>query len=263
MRDKLKDREYFESYISELDEMVAMNKSNLDRGLIPEGRVNWVKMNTFNYQLNKAVAMYSSGYSLEEISEQLSSAISDFFADAWTDKTTKVHLKSGEYIDQYTIEPYGKMLRMLSMGYLLNLPEEIFSILIKKIDQDNICDDLFEFFISKRLNGRVTSCEENYDKEESVILKVYEKLRTSIQQGTSSEASKSVESFLKKDFNHKHSGFFNSHKSRANVYFGYWSFESAAIVAALGLDDSSFRDNEYYPKDLVDYFRSQNREEVT
>jgi hypothetical protein len=46
-------------------------------------------------------------------------------------------------------------------------------------------------------------------------------------------------------------------------YFGYWSFESAAIVAALGLDDSSFRDNEYYPKDLVDYFRSQNGEEVT
>ena len=39
-------------------------------------------------------------------------------------------------------------------------------------------------------------------------------------------------------------------------YYGRWSFESAVIVAILDLDDSKFRENEYYPKNLVDYYRS-------
>jgi hypothetical protein len=39
-------------------------------------------------------------------------------------------------------------------------------------------------------------------------------------------------------------------------YYGRWSFEAAAVVAIKGLDDASFRDNPYYPKDLVDYYRN-------
>ncbi|SMG29053.1 PoNe immunity protein domain-containing protein [Agreia pratensis] len=34
-------------------------------------------------------------------------------------------------------------------------------------------------------------------------------------------------------------------------YGGYWCFEAAAVVKLLGIDDSSFRDNEFYPADLV------------
>jgi hypothetical protein len=33
--------------------------------------------------------------------------------------------------------------------------------------------------------------------------------------------------------------------------FGYWSFETAAIVKIIGLYDSSFRDPQYYPRDLI------------
>lgn len=35
------------------------------------------------------------------------------------------------------------------------------------------------------------------------------------------------------------------------LYWGYWAFEALGVVKALGLDDSSFRENEYYPRDLV------------
>lgn len=34
-------------------------------------------------------------------------------------------------------------------------------------------------------------------------------------------------------------------------YAGYWSFESALVVKLFDIDDSSFRDNVYYPVDLV------------
>ena len=40
-------------------------------------------------------------------------------------------------------------------------------------------------------------------------------------------------------------------------YYGYWSWEAAAVTVILRIDDSSYRDKPYYPKDLVDYARSQ------
>ncbi|MFT4220233.1 MAG: DUF1911 domain-containing protein [Microbacterium sp.] len=35
------------------------------------------------------------------------------------------------------------------------------------------------------------------------------------------------------------------------LYYGYWAFEVLGVVTALGVDDASFRDNEYYPRDLL------------
>lgn len=34
-------------------------------------------------------------------------------------------------------------------------------------------------------------------------------------------------------------------------YWGYWAFEAIGVVAALNLDDASFRDDEHYPRDLA------------
>jgi hypothetical protein len=41
------------------------------------------------------------------------------------------------------------------------------------------------------------------------------------------------------------------HKSQWNIHSGYWSFESGALVKILGLDDSSLKDTQYYPYDMV------------
>lgn len=39
------------------------------------------------------------------------------------------------------------------------------------------------------------------------------------------------------------------------IHFGYWSFESGLVTLLYGLDDSSYRDMTFYPKDLVDWAR--------
>jgi hypothetical protein len=39
-------------------------------------------------------------------------------------------------------------------------------------------------------------------------------------------------------------------------FIGYWSWEAAATVWVLKIDDSSFRDMRFYPRDLVDFARS-------
>ena len=38
-------------------------------------------------------------------------------------------------------------------------------------------------------------------------------------------------------------------------YYGYWSFEAAAVCVIHGIDDASFRDHMVYPKDLADWAR--------
>ena len=43
----------------------------------------------------------------------------------------------------------------------------------------------------------------------------------------------------------------DDHKSKWNIHTGYWSFESGALVKILGLDDSTLKDQPYYPYDMV------------
>jgi hypothetical protein len=44
-----------------------------------------------------------------------------------------------------------------------------------------------------------------------------------------------------------------SHKREGWGYTGYWAYDIAACAKAMGLDDSSFCDHKYYPKDLAHY----------
>lgn len=45
-------------------------------------------------------------------------------------------------------------------------------------------------------------------------------------------------------------------------YKGYWTMESAAFTYLLDIDDSSYRDEITYPKDLIDYARAHPRRTV-
>jgi len=54
--------------------------------------------------------------------------------------------------------------------------------------------------------------------------------------------------------------YYESHTpGREHSYLGLWSFEAAAVAYFLDIDDSSFRDKDFYPRDLADYARSLPR----
>jgi hypothetical protein len=40
-----------------------------------------------------------------------------------------------------------------------------------------------------------------------------------------------------------------------HFFYGYWSWEAAATTWLLNIDDSSYRDKPFYPRDLVDFAR--------
>ncbi|MFT3719732.1 PoNe immunity protein domain-containing protein [Pseudorhodoferax sp.] len=50
--------------------------------------------------------------------------------------------------------------------------------------------------------------------------------------------------------------YYESHKKgREHSYLGLWSFEAAAVTRVLQITDSSYRDKNFYPGDLLDYAR--------
>lgn len=248
MRDNLKDKTYFIEFIEKKERLISRGNSLLNEGKVAVEMIDTFKFDVFDKNLSKVIADYSIGLDLKILKENYINILSDL--NVWKTETTKVYLGT-KYTDRYTVEPHGKMFRMLSLGYLLNISDKEFKILVDKIDDDNISDNLYEFIIKARFPDRVQKRPEEYDTDQSVILKVYDKLRKATEHSDKEEAAKLVKQFLEKDFYHKHSGFYNSHKSKANTYYGYWSFEAAAIVKIMDLDDSSFIDQQYYPKDLV------------
>lgn len=55
-----------------------------------------------------------------------------------------------------------------------------------------------------------------------------------------------------------HDGHLHAVEGEYMPYYGYWSFEAAAVCVIHGIDDSSFRDHILYPKDLADWARQNH-----
>jgi hypothetical protein len=62
-----------------------------------------------------------------------------------------------------------------------------------------------------------------------------------------------LKQYLEKEWykGHANSGWYDNHKSKHATYSGYWCWESGALVKALGLEDSSLKEQLYYPYDMV------------
>lgn len=246
MRDKLKDINYFEEYIKLNNRSILRGITMLQDDKVSDNKINSFKDDIFIKKLRGLIASYSLGDNIESLKQEYYSVLM-YLRECWSGEIVKIRNDR----DQYLLEPHGRMLRMLSLGYLLDIADEDFQVLVDIIDRDNISDNLYEFIIKARFPDRKQKRPEEYDTEHSVILKVYDKLRKAIEQDNKEEASKLVKQFLDKGFYHKHIGFYNAHKKNYNLYFGYWSFEAAAVVKIMELDDSCFIGHQYYPKDLV------------
>jgi hypothetical protein len=152
---------------------------------------------------------------------------------------------------------------MLSIGYLLKVEDNKFNKLVEILDRFTVRDLIYETIIRAKIPTRPKIEEESY----KLILDmpwVYEKLRRAIHENNdeygNESAAEYIRCFIEEDFysRHKEFSFYDHHKSKSNIYYGYWSFESAAIAAILGAETSSFINNKYFPKDMYDYAMQNN-----
>lgn len=247
MRDKFKNERYFEKYDRMLFDSIQNSFIKLEKGVVVEKMIPFYKKSTFSYMLSYCISAYSSGKAIAEVKKRYIDAL-NYMPLGWIPEVVRPYYK-GKRLNEYS-EYY--MLRMLSLGYLLDISEDDFCIMVNLIDRDGVKDYLYECIIRAKLKDRIPITEESYIKP-FYLPNAFKRLRMAITEQDKKKSAKLVREFVEKDFVRylKKSDQYDYHVSEHDIYYGYWSFESAAIVKILGLDDSKFRDCQYYPKDLV------------
>ncbi len=259
-RDKIKNIRYFEEYINKKEESNCRIKSWFINGEINPDRREIMLEKMFQNNIYSLIAKYSAGYPIEELYTDYYDAL-EYMHQSWMVLDNRAYLKDTKY-NHYFGSDYDLMLWMLSLGYLLDVEKQKYILLLEILDRFSVKDLLYETIIKAKISERPPITEESY----KMIMDMpwaYESLRHAVKE-TDDEYGKEcssalIEHFLNKEFYQRHKGFsfYDHHKSDNNIYYGYWSFESAAIADILSVDISPFENNKYFPKDA--YFYKKNR----
>lgn len=223
MRDKLKNLDYFRSFIEEETETIDFFINKLESGELDEDRIIPVKTEIQNTQLGILIAKYSMGAAIDEL-KYLFAGISN------------------EWDAVYSTANYNKKIKMLSLMVLLNvdIKEEMVTLLKNEKEQDWLIGFLLNYLTGKSI---YLECDLLFPEGLSVL-----------KESTISEDKVGcIKKYLEKHWYNKDCGCYEAHKSKENVYYGYWSFEAGAIAKILGIDDSLLKDVKYYPYDLVHF----------
>lgn len=232
MRDSIKSKEYFLNIIEDNSERITKYSEKLEkissRGLDDAGvQVGYIILDSL-YK-NQFIAMYSVGKSIDK-------EIKDTYFK-WIEKAEIVSNDEYSYVD---------LLWLVSIAILLDLKEEVgerLKNMVKKLKMD---DGFIQYLFSPS--------KDNLDKLSFFMPKPYSEWGKII---TASDDEKIIliKKYLTSKWykSHYFMGWYNSHLSDEDIYSGYWSLESGAVVKILGLDDSELKDVAYYPYDLVHY----------
>lgn len=232
-RAQFKDTRHFNAMLKKKDEMLQMLRASNEK-LSQEG-----KLTPFNYwgvameYLDKVYITYSMGEPVEKCY--------DLFLEAakWYDKAW----------DPDAI--YADMIDMISLAYLFQVPDEEFNNIVRYIQQadkkssepDWKPDGILWFIINARMPGGV--------QPDGVIWPDISKELFEITKMQKPQAEVAMKKYLDKWYKlHWEDPWYENHKKEL-AYKGYWSWEAGAITKIMQLDDSSFKDNPYYPYDLV------------
>lgn len=186
---------------------------------------------TFMYQYQMLISKYSMGMPVSNLLEDYKQCVS-LMEKGWRGE-------SG----------YVQMIWMLSIGIMLEIDREVMNKLIALVKRDSLKDYLVDFLIKYRFSswGDLTNDFLHplpYKATHEVITLSTTDKQVSVER---------LKKYLQKEWysGHKGSGWYDDHKSQWGVHFGYWSFESGALVKILGLDDNCLKEQQYYPYDMV------------
>lgn len=223
-RDKRKDEDHFSLIIKSCQE-----KSNEEKKFMIENNCN-TPISYFmlsDLLRGEFVARYSRGDSIRDL-KRLYAEILDSYIASISDS------------DIYNIS-----LEVISLGILFEVDKSKLRQLYDLIKQYKQDDKIFSLFLHPVLQTMDIYPKLRFKKSKSTLM--LEKILSSNKE----DAQILIKDYLENYWYSKENldEVYNSHKKGG--YAGYWSWEAAAIVKVMNLDDSSFKDNEYYPSDLV------------
>ncbi|HDR6300728.1 hypothetical protein COD90_16120 [Bacillus cereus] len=228
--------EYNKEFIQENKEDIKSLEENEKNGIQRYSKDNnsiieGTYLSSFNYELEDIIAKYSLGEAIHTIEGDFDNALIDLG-----------HIGEREV-------GYLNLIWMISLGILLETEKKNLVSLAKLVEKENMNDAVIDFLLCASDIG-YTNMTNRYYKENP-----YAKTREMIElaQTDKKEASKRLQTYMEKEWFKGHYDYEwkNAHKEPG--YVGYWSFETAALVKILELDDTSLKDNNHYPYDLAHY----------
>jgi hypothetical protein len=230
LRDKIKDEAYFQNYFDDESYDLEDYQKSLDNNEIREDRILPVKKSMQKIKYHIMVAKYSAGYPLEDVKEDYIEVLNGMF-QYWADDPE-----------------LSRRINMVSIGIMLEIEDKYFDVLAEFIKETGEKEYAFDYLIHSRKPEWEISDKVRFGGTVFGWIK-------EVTQMSKSDAETFIAEYLERKWYSTHRDFYwyDNHKSKVNTYFGYWCFEVGAIVKIMGLDDSAFKDNQYYPYDLVHY----------
>jgi len=169
------------------------------------------------------------------------------------DEMIEDYLNGIEYLENVgNAEPwYVDVLRMVSLGILLEVDKKDLKRLACAIEKQKIEDALLDFLL-KACDIGWNHNTSRYERK-NPYAKTAEIIQMALHDKDKERASKRLQQYVEKEWikGHNDLDWKNAHKKPG--YVGLWSFEAAALAKILGLDDSALKDNNHYPYDLAHY----------
>ena len=211
-------KEFIDSEIDDLSSYDTNSKKDIDKIVATHG-------NLFKYNLELFETYYSIGDDILK-GESLCVQNIHHIEKSW-------NAQSG----------YVQMITMLSLGILFEIEDSEFNKLVGLVERDNVNDHLIDFLIRYRNPDREQSEKFLWNKPYKGVSEIVELANED--KGAALERLKKYLGEWYRSLETK------THESKWNIHTGYWCWEAGALVKILELDDSSLKDQQYYPYDMV------------
>ena len=208
MRDTIKDKKYFDNFISEDSKRIINFIDKLKAGQVPANRIERIKELIFSLELGVFIAKYSRGDDLK--------SLYDSFCELFD-----------KWIESFNKDNYDTNLKMISLSFLDKLEDKLSQI-----------DDWLTTFIISGENNKKLIYPDHYMPLNAAI---------------KNNDFTALINYAEDIWFDEELDCFVSHKSAENIYYGYWSFEVAAIIKKLRINDSTLKGTKYYPYDLAHF----------
>jgi hypothetical protein len=240
-RDKYKNSEFFYSTLNK----IIKNRESVAYKLRDEyvAENNLVALRNFGNNISSDIYIYisywfSMGKAISKDWEILYLENFPFYLYA----IDKEQLMNGQYYHSS---------RILSLGILLEIDKEEFKKISKRYVEEGYEDFILDSLVHSQYSEHPIGKDLQFPNETYI-----RKLTAMLKADSKQEAETIANDILEHDFYTEETlqSEYESHKTE--FYAGYWAWEVAALVKILGLDDSSFKNNSYYPYDMVHLHKS-------
>ena len=250
-RDPFISEEAYAECMSHTEAMLTGTKFVENRALIdPKYGPDGARQISF-YRVRKLIedvwVRYSAGDPLEGLRERVKYAFEDLqrHKEAFPEKNFKL----------WEPDAYYFTMLLMSWSVLFNLPEcqDILAAYVSRDPEDG--EDSFIYTLFSALGIHDFPGKQAGLMHEDSYGMLYDSLA-----GSKEDQQKAMKAYLKRWYKSKAiRGCYwrGRHTSCPSVHLGYWAFETGLLTVLNDLDDSGYRDMNFYPRDMVDYCKAQ------